>query len=456
MVENKSPLDTKKRQLEELAIRLRDGLQEELKRPLIIEFSGTPKSGKTTCVDAVGKFFRRNGIPVHIVTERASVCPISNKHNLYFNVWTGCTSLAQLLASLEKRSSVVILDRGLFDTLVWLDFLTTWKAVKPGELEVIESFFLLDTWTNLIDIVVALSVDPRVALQREFKDQITDKMGSIMNPDNLADYDRSLRRCLEKYRRTFRILHIDTTDNTTIDGVTKITSEVLSTADLLVDEKIGVVPQSIISRRMSSKAVITKQDEIDSFIKEVLEKMEWVKRTEAEEDLLMVQMVPVAVIRRDSEILVVNIRGEKQGRITNRNSIWAGGHVRNSDRPGGKHIATIFRRCLSRELAEELALRLDYSDISPLPTAIVWDNTKPKSIQHLALVYEYRLGASVPKAKLHLREIWESPAKSLFTRFEPLSERLAEISDWESWSVYYLSNVHNLKFPDEDRQSMMF
>ena len=33
-------------------------------RPVFVEFSGTPKSGKSTCIDIVSHFFRRVGFNV--------------------------------------------------------------------------------------------------------------------------------------------------------------------------------------------------------------------------------------------------------------------------------------------------------------------------------------------------------------------------------------------------------
>ena len=94
----------------------------ELRRPFVIEFTGTPKSGKTTCVDTIAKFFRRNGVPVSLVTERASVCPIRDKNDIRFNLWTLSTSLAQLIEAIDEPRRVVILDRGLFDSLVWMNY----------------------------------------------------------------------------------------------------------------------------------------------------------------------------------------------------------------------------------------------------------------------------------------------------------------------------------------------
>ncbi len=77
-----TPQSDVKKHLAQLATRLEKNLS-ELNKPLVIEFSGTPKSGKTTCVEAISKFFRRHKIPVYLVSERASVCPISDKQHLF-------------------------------------------------------------------------------------------------------------------------------------------------------------------------------------------------------------------------------------------------------------------------------------------------------------------------------------------------------------------------------------
>ena len=60
------------------------------KRPIVIEFSGSPKAGKTSCINSLEIFLKRNGFSVSIVQERASVCPVSDKQSPMFNLWTAC------------------------------------------------------------------------------------------------------------------------------------------------------------------------------------------------------------------------------------------------------------------------------------------------------------------------------------------------------------------------------
>lgn len=452
-----SPSNESIKRLSNLATDLQSKL-EEMKRPLVIEFAGTPKAGKTTCVNAIAKFFRRNQIPLHLVTERASLCPIRNKHHVYFNAWTGATSLAQLLESLELRSNIIMLDRGIFDTLVWMDFLRTWHSLSPNELKIIEDFFLLEPWSSRIDIVVALSVDPQVAMKREFFNQITDLPGSIMNIETLQNYNKSLKYALQRFHDKYHLIDIDTTNKSAEEGVTLIADQVLSAAYQLIDEDVAVVSRDYIVQYEFEGSIIKRADQMVKFLDGLEKNIVWMKRTAAEQDLSLVQIIPVAVIRRNNEILVHNIRGEKHGRLNTRNSIWAGGHIRISDKINAERYFSknIFHGCLSRELDEELKIRLWINDLASIPWMVVWDTSVPRSAQHLGLFYEYRLSEKTPREVLHLREFYESKSKSLFTHFRPIDSDLAKIPNLEPWSIYYLNAYHNMNIPLDTQQGLLF
>jgi putative protein kinase ArgK-like GTPase of G3E family len=60
------------------------------RRPIFVEFAGTPKSGKSTCIDTINHFFRRVGYKVLAPTEGASKrTPYYLKENLVaFNAWS--------------------------------------------------------------------------------------------------------------------------------------------------------------------------------------------------------------------------------------------------------------------------------------------------------------------------------------------------------------------------------
>ena len=56
-------------------------------RPVFVEFSGTPKSGKSTCIDIVSHFFRRVGFNVLAPTEGAS----KRTHTISEEIWLPST-----------------------------------------------------------------------------------------------------------------------------------------------------------------------------------------------------------------------------------------------------------------------------------------------------------------------------------------------------------------------------
>ena len=121
------------------------------KRPLIIEFSGAPKSGKTRSISVLELFLKRNGIKVEVFTERASIAPIKSKGHLNFNVWVSCASLQGMLEALYRDIDVFILDRGIFDALVWNEWLEmTGKITKEEAKQVAEFFTMAGRPSSLI------------------------------------------------------------------------------------------------------------------------------------------------------------------------------------------------------------------------------------------------------------------------------------------------------------------
>jgi len=199
------------------------------KQPLIIEFSGSPKSGKTTAIGVLSLFFRRNNFRVETFTERASISPIANrKGHADFNVWVSCASLQGLIESMEKDIDLFIVDRGLFDALVWNRQLARTGQITHQEADKIEAFFAMDRWTRMVDLVCVMKCDPATSIEREFANQLTRKRGTIMDASileqlNLA-VDDTVACCSPKFKHT---IVVDTTNTDTRRGAIKIAQQIL-------------------------------------------------------------------------------------------------------------------------------------------------------------------------------------------------------------------------------------
>ena len=91
-------------QTAEMILKLKN--ERRQKRPIVIEFSGSPKAGKTSCINSLELFLKRNGFTVKTIHERAGVCPVTDKHNPMFNLWTACSSLSGMIGTLENKSNL--------------------------------------------------------------------------------------------------------------------------------------------------------------------------------------------------------------------------------------------------------------------------------------------------------------------------------------------------------------
>jgi thymidylate kinase len=174
-------------------------------RPFFIEFSGTPKAGKTTIINSLRLFLSRNGYAVNVLVERASTSPIVDKVHLHFNVWTACATLIQMLdaAQWPDRNKIVILDRGLFDALAWMDWLRERDQLRDDDMQKVVEFLTIDHWRKFIDMVFIMLTTPQQSLLREYKDQVTKRPGRIMNEETIQRFNESLERTKQRFQPLF-------------------------------------------------------------------------------------------------------------------------------------------------------------------------------------------------------------------------------------------------------------
>jgi hypothetical protein len=75
---------------------------------------------------------------------------------------------------------------------------------------------------------------------------------------------------------------------------------------------------------------------------------------------------------------------------------------------------------------------------------MIWDKVNPKSVQHLAIVFEYELLASDKIDIFNEHEYWETPQKSLFVQIFDLNDSLSSLRNWERWSLLYLKKIKGI------------
>ena len=187
-------------------------------RPVFIEFSGTPKSGKSTCIEIVAHFFRRLDFKVLAPAEGASRrTPYYLKEDwMAFNTWSASYALMHVLEGLHgsDRYDLAILDRGLFDALAWFELLAMQDKITTQERDQVQSFLQIDHWRSPIDAVLLFKTDASTAMDREARDKLIDEPGSAMNEIVLEELNDAYDVVSERYAGRFSQFEIiDTSES---------------------------------------------------------------------------------------------------------------------------------------------------------------------------------------------------------------------------------------------------
>jgi predicted NUDIX family phosphoesterase len=418
------------------------------RKSVVIEFAGVPKAGKTTTLGQVQTFLKRCGFKVEVVVERASVCPIKDKKHVNFNIWTACTTLAQILEKTQNPPRpddphILILDRGIYDAICWLRVMQRLERMRSAEREIVEKFLQLSDWRNRISGVIFMTVSPEEAMKREQGMlPVVGGVGSVMNGKVLETMISTARSTANEMKKLFRIFEIDTSPGKTKNG--KRTAEeaaaiVLNLIEEQLQEDILSLQKETVKAHFGQKAFSTSANAsilIDKFQKEGV----FDARERTEESLDRVQALPVVVVRNASGKILRLRRRERSpdNALHEKLVIWAGGHVRKEDEIDGKSILN----CVTRELEEELRLRIDPRDISLLG-AIYVDETK-SSEKHVAIVYEWCARSDDVEVAISNAEFFERQGNSLSGKFVSISEISTDITEeriTEPWSDYIVREL---------------
>lgn len=441
--------DSKEEIIQQLASRaklVRELVEERRKRrPVLIEFAGAPKSGKTSSIHSLRLFLKKNGFKVAVVQEAAAICPVDDKHSPMFNIWTACHTLCDMVGMLEslnrKAYDVVIIDRGIFDALCWFEWLFASGKMELQQKKVIDSFLLQEVFLTYIDLVIVFQAKPQVSIEREYASLLTTVEGSIMNQKVLGAYGDAVDKVCEERKVLFdNIYRIDTSDKSQNDVGKMVTERVLQGIEELFMEEIGfIIPDERFFDLFSQKAIIKQSCfPVDHY------GIRFGSREKLERDLTRIQVVPIAVIedKIQDKILVV----KKQPKAVQDNSpekekvlCYVGGHVRKEDANGLERpeFEAVCRRTLHRELSEELGIALSLDEVEPF---FIYLCEGEKSRIHLAVCYRITVDAATLRIKIDTDELISPKGRSISGKFMDLQE--IQQYDWNPWSVVILNHFY--------------
>jgi predicted NUDIX family phosphoesterase len=418
------------------------------RKPVVFEFAGVPKAGKTSTLNALQAFLKRCGFRVEVVVERASICPIRDKKHSNFNVWTACTTLAQILEKTQNPPRpddphILILDRGLFDSICWLSLMEHLERIRPEERQIVERFLKIGDWRKRISAVFVMTVKPEDAMSREQGLlPVQRSTGSIMNVEVLQQMLKTTQETARALRPDFRIFEIDTSGSSR-NGAQRTAEKVADFALNVIEEHLRedilCLPRRTVVDLFAGRKFITaaEAEKLTHFFgKQSLFR----PREEAEKNGELVQALPIVVIRNKTGDVLRLRRKERDGEnpLHEKIVIWAGGHARKEDKANGETLV----QCAIRELQEELRLSLEADELQ-LRGAIYFD-LNPKSARHVAVLYEWKAQADDVAMVLSTAEFFERRGTALSGTFVSLKSLIADVESEkidEPWSVEIVREI---------------
>jgi hypothetical protein len=203
----------------------RDGVDHR-RRPLLVEFAGTPRAGKTTSIDRLSRLLDTQGCWVHRVEEQARDCPVRIKRDPRFNLWTASKTVVETIDACCSGADVILIDRGVFDALCWLDWYHRSGRLPTSDYERIDGWLRMQLLRDMIDLVVVMVVAPGEAERREFV--LEPKRGSkaIVNKVTLKQFNHSIGAVAERCRDDFQLHWLDTTSSD-VEGTVAHVSDIV-------------------------------------------------------------------------------------------------------------------------------------------------------------------------------------------------------------------------------------
>lgn len=208
----------------------------KLEKPYIIEFSGTPRTGKTSTINNLYDFFKKGGFNVKLIEEFTT----SKRYREYLknrfkdlNVGDRNIAIAEevskeLLDASSSTNDIILIDRSLDDRQIWnyLRYLT-------GDIEEDKYFELRDKYFNiskdLIDSLVIMYADSFVALKRDYLSSLSLDERRFLNEKNISDFNDSLMEICNLFRENIdNFVFVDTSNTSMRDSSILVAGSVMT------------------------------------------------------------------------------------------------------------------------------------------------------------------------------------------------------------------------------------
>lgn len=206
-----------------------------LLKPFVIEFTGTPRTGKTTAIHNLYDFFKKGGFKVVLIEEFTTSKYYKETLKKEFdemNLEDGNIAIIdavyqQLLASLKRDVDIILIDRSINDRQVW-----NYRRYVRGDMsekryqETREKYVALSK--KFIDFLVITYADPLTCVRRDYRGSLALEERRFLNIGNVQEYNKSLKELQGLFSESVEnSIMLDTTKTSMEDTTIKIANSVM-------------------------------------------------------------------------------------------------------------------------------------------------------------------------------------------------------------------------------------
>lgn len=205
----------------------------------IFEFSGLPKSGKSTTIEIVATYLRRCGYNVALYHDDGTYAPIGKSDLGTLNIYLAgqaINSVLELAHAKARTPTVLLLDRGIFDRLTFSSVLENRGIISENEHKDFSNFLKMQRLTSLIAGVFVFTAPTECVLRREFLNALHDINGKVMNNSFLDEFRKSSLRLAVELSDYFE--SIEVIDTGKLDGLIRVTARKVA---ISIEMKLGEI-----------------------------------------------------------------------------------------------------------------------------------------------------------------------------------------------------------------------
>lgn len=206
----------------------------ELDKPFVIEFTGTPRTGKTTIINNLFDYFKKGGFNIKLIEEFTT-----SKHykeelkNKWKKLDTGERNLLileeiykTLTDAIKENYDIILIDRGLYDRQIW-----NLLRYQTGDIPEDKYFKTRDKYLEIsktiIDYLIITYTDSLTSLRRDYINSLSLEQRNFLNLDNIENYNQSLSKLQNTFTENNNMSIIDTTNISPRDASIEITSKIM-------------------------------------------------------------------------------------------------------------------------------------------------------------------------------------------------------------------------------------